>query len=197
VATAKTKTIKPRQRLLTAAELFYTEGIRAVGINRVLAEAQTPIMSLYRNFGSKDGLVEEFLVDKDKRIRELFEREVAQLADTPAERVLAMFDVLGQIIARSDYRGCTFINVAVEMADPDHPFVNIAVAHKKFVRDAFARYLAEAGLRDTALLAGQLMMLFDGVFVHAQMHGRNEAVALEGRAAAEVLLEAALANQAN
>lgn len=189
--------MKPRQRLLTAAELFYTEGIRAVGINRVLAEAETPIMSLYRNFGSKDGLVEEFLVGKDKRIRELFEHEVEQLADTPAERVLAMFDVLGQIIARSDYRGCTFINVAVEMADPDHPFVDIAVAHKKFVRDAFDRHLTDAGLRETEVLANQLMMLFDGVFVRAQMHGSDDQAAPQGRAAAKVLLEAALAEQAS
>jgi AcrR family transcriptional regulator len=192
----KTKTIEPRQRLMTAAELFYTEGIRAVGINRVLEEAQTPIMSLYRIFGSKDGLVEEFLVDKDKRIRALFEREVERLADTPAERVLAMFDVLGQIVARSDYRGCTFINVAVEMADPDHRFVGIAVAHKEFVREAFAGHLADAGLRETEPLATQLLMLLDGVFVHAQMHANPEQAAQCGRAAAKVLLDAALAAQA-
>jgi len=188
----------PRQRLLSAAEsLFYTEGIRAVGINRVLEEAKAPIMSLYRNFGSKDGLVEEFLVEKDRRIRELFEREVTRIADTPSERVLAMFDVLGQIIERSDYRGCTFINVAVEMADPDHRFVGIAIAHKEFVREAFAGYLAEAGLRETEPLATQLLMLLDGVFVNAQMHPDHERAALRGRSAAKVLLEAALASQAD
>ena len=181
---------------MTAAELFYTEGIRAVGINRLLEEAQAPIMSLYRIFGSKEGLVEEFLVDKDKKIRALFEREVERIADTPTERVLAMFDVLGQIVERSDYRGCTFINVAVEMADPDHRFVGIAVAHKEFVRQAFARHLADAGLRETEPLATQLLMLLDGVFVNAQMHASHEKAALQARAAAKVLLDSALATQA-
>lgn len=197
--TTKTKTNAqgPRQRLLTAAGLFYTDGIRAVGINRILEEAQAPIMSLYRIFGSKEGLVEEFLLDKDKRVRALFEREVERIADTPKERVLAMFDVLGQLVARSDYRGCTFINVAVEMADPEHPFVGIAVSHKEFVRDAFSRHLAEAGLRDTEPLATQLLMLVDGVFVSAQMHTNHEQTALQGRRAAEVLVDAALAAQAN
>jgi AcrR family transcriptional regulator len=190
---AKTKDPGPRQRLMAAADLFYSEGIRAVGINRVLEEAQAPIMSLYRIFGSKEGLVEEFLLDKDKRVRALFEREVERMADTPRERVLAMFDVLGQLIAGSDYRGCTFINVAVEMADPEHPFVRIAVAHKEFVRDALARYLAEAGLRETEPLATQLLMLLDGVFVSAQMHTNHEQTALHGRMAAEVLVDAALA----
>ena len=181
---------------MAAADLFYTEGIRAVGINRVLEEAQTPIMSLYRIFGSKEGLVEEFLVDKDKRVRALFEREVERLADSPKGRVLAMFDVLGQLIAGSGYRGCTFINVAVEMADTEHPFVRIAVAHKQFVRDTLSGYLAEAGVRETEPLATQLLMLLDGVFVSAQMHTNHEQTALHGRMAAEVLVDAALAAEA-
>lgn len=180
---------------MTAAELFYTEGIRAVGINRLLEEAQTPIMSLYRIFGSKDGLVEEFLLDKDKRVRALFEREVERIADTPKERVLAIFDVLGQVIARSDYRGCTFINAAVEMADTEHRFVEIAVSHKEFIRDTFARNLAEAGLRETEPLATQLLMLMNGVFVSAQMQAGNAQAAQLGRLAAEVLVDAALMAQ--
>jgi AcrR family transcriptional regulator len=192
----KTKTQEPRQRLMTAAELFYSEGIRATGINRVLEEAQAPIMSLYRIFGSKEGLVEEFLLDKDKRVRALFQREVEAITDTPRERVLAMFDVLGQVIARSDYRGCTFINVAVEMADPEHRFVDIAVAHKEFIREAFSTYLAQAGLRETEPLATQLVMLMNGVFVSAQMRADNEEAAPQGRLAAEVLVDAALAAQA-
>jgi AcrR family transcriptional regulator len=193
------KTVKPaeapRQRLMAAAELFYTEGIHAVGINRVLEEAQTPIMSLYRIFGSKEGLVEEFLRDKDNRVRALFEREVERVADTPKARVLAMFDVLGKVISQPDYRGCTFINVAVEMADSEHPFVAIVRSHKEFVRAAFARYLAEAGLRETEPLASQLLMLMNGVFVTAQIQSNRKKVALQGRAAAEVLVDAALAAQ--
>jgi AcrR family transcriptional regulator len=153
--------------------------------------------SLYRIFGSKEGLVEEFLLDKDNRVRALFEREVERIADTPKERALAMFDVLGQVIARPDYRGCTFINVAVEMADLQHPFVGIAVSHKEFVRKAFANYLAEAGLRETEPLASQLVTLMNGVFVSAQMHSNHEEIALQGRVAAEVLVDAALAAQSN
>jgi AcrR family transcriptional regulator len=191
----KTKVKEPRQRLMTAAELFYSEGIRAVGINRVLEEAQAPIMSLYRIFGSKEGLVEEFLLDKDQRVRALIQREVEAMADTPRERVLAMFDVLGQVIARPDYRGCTFINVAVEMADPEHRFVDIAVSHKEFIREAFSTYLAGAGLRETEPLATQLLMLMNGVFVSAQMRMGDGEAALHGRMAAEVLMDAALAAQ--
>ncbi len=182
---------------MAAADLFYTEGIRAVGINRLLEEAQTPIMSLYRIFGSKEGLVEEFLREKDDRIRALFEREVERIAETPMERVLAMFDVLGQVIAQPDYRGCTFINVAVEMADSDHPFVGIVQSHKEFVRDVFARYLSEAGLRETEPLASQLLTLMNGVFVTAQIQSNYKEIAVQGRMAAQILVDAAFAAQAD
>lgn len=192
---AKTQDKAPRERLMAAAQLFYTDGIRAVGVNRLLQEAQTPIMTLYRHFGSKEGLVEAFLVDKDRRIRAKFEREVEQAADTGRERVLAAFDFLGRLIESPEYRGCTFLNVAVEMGDQD-TFVDIAVAHKTFVREIFARYLTQAGLRETEPLATQLLILMNGVFVTAQMRSTFKDAAAQARMAAEVLVDAALAAEA-
>lgn len=181
---------------MAAAELFYTEGIRAVGVNRLLEEAKTPIMTLYRHFGSKEGLVEAFLLDRDRRVRAKFEREVEHAGGTGRERVLAAFDFLGRLIEDPEYRGCAFINVAVEMADQEHGFVDIAVAHKNFVREMFARYLTEAGLRQPEPLASQLLILMNGVFVSAQMHSNFKESAAQARMAAEVLLDAALDAQA-
>jgi AcrR family transcriptional regulator len=194
--TANTSVLAPRDRLMAAAQLFYTEGVRAVGVNRLLEEAHTPIMTLYRHFGSKEGLVEAFLLDKDRRVRAKFEREVEQAGDTGRERVLAAFDFLGRLIEDPEYRGCTFINVAVEMADQEHNFVDIAVAHKNFVREIFARYLTEAGIEQTEPLATQLLILMNGVFVSAQMHSNFREAASQARLAAEVLLDAALAAEA-
>ncbi|MFI6362123.1 TetR/AcrR family transcriptional regulator [Nocardia sp. NPDC050630] len=192
---AKTHDKAPRDRLMAAAQLFYTDGIRAVGVNRLLEEAQTPIMTLYRHFGSKEGLVEAFLLDKDRRVRAKFEREVERAGDTGKERVLAAFDFLGRLTADPEYRGCTFINVAVEMGD-QRTFVDIAVAHKNFVREIFARYLTQAGLRQPEPLASQLLILMNGVFVSAQMHSNFRESAAQARMAAEVLLDAALAAEA-
>ncbi|AEF40630.1 putative transcriptional regulator, TetR family protein [Hoyosella subflava DQS3-9A1] len=180
---------------MAAAELFYTEGIRAIGVNRLLEEANTPIMTLYRHFGSKDGLIEAFLADKDRRVRAKFARAVERTGTTGRERVLAMFDALGHVITDPKYRGCTFINVAVEMADAEHPFVDIAVSHKNFVRETFARHLTEAGVRDAEPLATQLLILMNGVFVSAQIYPDGTETAKQARMAAEVLLNAALATR--
>jgi hypothetical protein len=87
--------------------------------------------------------------------------------------------------------------VAVEMADSEHPFVGIAQSHKEFVRGAFARYLTEAGLRETEPLASQLLMLMNGVFHTAQIQSNRKEIALQGRMAAEVLVDAALVAQAD
>jgi AcrR family transcriptional regulator len=185
----------PRDRLMSAAELFYTDGIRAVGVNRILDEAETPIMSLYRLFGSKDGLVEAWLRHRDEKIRAIFKHEIDKRAVTGKDKALAAFDVLGHIVSAEDYRGCTFINVAVEMADPTHPFVDIAAAHKDFVRAAFAGHLADAGLEQTEPLATQLLMLMDGVFVGTQVRADQKDLARQARAAAELLIDAAFAAQ--
>jgi AcrR family transcriptional regulator len=197
VETAEGRAPAPRDRLMAAAQLFYAEGIRAVGVDRLTEKAKTPVMSLYRHFGSKEGLVEAFLHDTDVQSRAKFQREIERRASTGKERVLAAFDVLGAVIADPSYRGCTFINVSVEMADPHHPFVDIAVAHKAFMRAILARYLAEAGLRETGALATQLLLLMDGVFVRAQMHADHGDAAFHGRKAAEVLLDSALLAQAD
>ena len=58
----KTSEIGVRDRLLAAADrLFYREGVRAVGIDRVLAEADAAKASLYQHFGCKDQLVASYL----------------------------------------------------------------------------------------------------------------------------------------
>lgn len=181
---------------MRAANLFYSDGIRAVGVNRLLEEAQTPIMSLYRQFGSKEGLVEAFLIDKDQRVRAKFEREVERLADSGRDKMLAVFDVLGAVVDDPDYRGCTFINVAVEMANPQHPFVDVSIAHKRETRELFATYLREAGVAEPEPLAAQMLMLVDGVFVASQMQAPYEA-AQQARVAAEILLDNALRKSAS
>jgi AcrR family transcriptional regulator len=186
----------PRDRLLKAAHLFYNEGIRAVGINRLLDEADTPIMSLYRNFGSKDALVEAYLERRHQRTQEQLDREVARRATTPRERILATYDVLAEVVFVDErYRGCAFINASVEMASPDHPLTQLAIRHKDAMLERFAREAREAGAPDPETLATQLLLLMDGAFVGSDMR-RDPSIALQARAAASTLLDAALSSAA-
>lgn len=183
----------PRNRLLKAADdLFYKEGIRAIGINRVLEESQTSIMSLYRHFGSKDGLAAEYLKRRSRSFRKEFVSEVNRRASSPRDKILVTFDMLREGVGEPNFRGCAFINATVEMASPDHELVKIARHHKNAGRRWFAEVAAAAGVRNPDALAIQLAMLVDGAYVAADLYQDASGFAF-ARSAAETLLDAALA----
>src|SRR6516225_2910212 len=105
-----------RDRLLAAAdELFYKEGIHTVGIDRVLEKAGVAKASLYSTFGSKEELVHAYLQLRAERRQRRISERLARL-DDPRERVLAVFDVLGDAAAEPGYRGCAFVNASAEGA---------------------------------------------------------------------------------
>src|SRR5829696_7744375 len=103
-----------RERLLAAAdELFYAEGVHTVGIDRVIERAGVAKATLYSAFGSKDELIRAYLA---ARLSARQERVTGALAgcDTPRERLLALFDVLGELAAEQGFRGCAFMNASAE-----------------------------------------------------------------------------------
>ena len=112
-----------RERVLeTAYGLFSRHGTRAVGVDRIIAESGVAKMTLYRNFASKDDLILAFLERREERwTRAWLQDTVERRAATPAQRLLAIFDVFGEWFARDDFEGCSFINVMLELDDPGSP----------------------------------------------------------------------------
>jgi AcrR family transcriptional regulator len=181
----------PAERLLgAAAELFYREGIRAVGVDTVVDRAGVAKMTLYNNFGSKDELVAAYLRARDERWRAWLE-EASEGRSTPQERLLAVFDALESWIEGEggDFRGCAFINATTEIADPNHPARVVAREHKEWMREHFVKLASEAGARDPEELADQFVILFEGAIVTAVTRGDTEPTR-KARAAAESLLAA-------
>lgn len=178
-----------KQRLLTTAEeLFYADGIRAVGLDRLLQESGVGRASFYRHFASKDDLVVAVLEDRDRRWLDWLRESVEQTGD-PAARPLAVFDALAQRFARKDFRGCAFINTMVEVADRESVAHQVADRHKRRVIAYLDELLTEAGRSDAGELAAELALLVDGAIVTAVREGTPEA-ASRARAIAERLLAA-------
>ncbi|MGW3467797.1 TetR/AcrR family transcriptional regulator [Saccharopolyspora sp. NPDC000995] len=98
-----------------AAELFYRQGIHAVGVEAIAAGAGVTKKTLYARFGSKDQLVTAYLVERDQRWRVWLQRWVTESAGPPREKLLAVFDALDAWMDRADFRGCGFVNA---LADP-------------------------------------------------------------------------------
>jgi AcrR family transcriptional regulator len=177
-----------RERILeTAYALFSREGTRAVGVDRIIAESGAAKMTLYRNFASKDELIMAFLERREERwTRGWLQAEATRRGTTPAERLLAIFDVFDEWFAREDFEGCSFINVMLELARADDPVRQASVGYLSAIRD-FLRGLAEqAGIEDPDGFARQWHILMKGSIVAAG-EGDREA-ARRARELGELLL---------
>ena len=158
-----------RDRILdTAYELFSAHGTRAVGVDRIIAEAGTAKMTLYRNFASKDDLIVAFLAVREERwTRAWLQDTVQERAATPAQRLLAIFDVFGEWFARDDFEGCSFINVMLELDDPGSPVRRESVRQLSEIRGFIGALAQEAGVRDADAFARQWHILMKGSIVAA------------------------------
>jgi AcrR family transcriptional regulator len=181
----------PRERLLAAAnELFYGEGIHTVGIDRVIEKAGVAKASLYSTFGSKDALVCAYLEGRHEARKARVMRKLATY-DTPRARLLGMFDALHDYIGEARFRGCAFLRASAE-GRTDRGVRDACEDARAWTRGLFTELAAAAGARQPKRLAAELVLLYDGATVSAQMDDNRDA-ALTARAVATVLLDAAIA----
>ena len=181
-----------RKRIFdTASELFYRRGIRAVGVETIAAEADTTKMSLYRNFPSKDVLVAEWLRDHDATFWREWEAMASEHLEDPRKQLKAAFALLAKHVADPKARGCPMANVAMELAEKDHPARKVIEAHKAKLRNRLAAICGEVKARDPGLLADQLFLLMEGAQVTSQTLGVRGPARNVARAA-EMLIEAHL-----
>jgi AcrR family transcriptional regulator len=134
----------------------------------VLEKANVAKGSLYYNFaGGKDELVEAYLANRHGVWQAKVESGIAARTD-PRERVLAVFDSLGDLFSRPDFRGCAFMNAAAE-ARPDSVEMRAAERFRSWIHELFEALAEELGAADPRRLAQQLVVLYDGATTTAQM----------------------------
>ncbi|HKM56692.1 MAG TPA: TetR family transcriptional regulator [Isosphaeraceae bacterium] len=186
-----------REHLLeTALELFYKNGFHATGIDTILAESGVAKMTLYKYFKSKDDLIFAALELRDQRWMSWFGEELKRRGKTPQQRLLAVFDVLGDWFRQKEFRGCLFINAASEYCGLDRSIGDLAARHKRLVREQLHKLTEAAGVKQPADLADQLSLLVEGAIVMALME-KSPDWALTAREAARVLIKSALPTGSN
>lgn len=179
-----------RERLLAAAnELFYAEGVQTVGIDRVVEQAGVAKASLYNTFGSKENLVRAYLAGRHEAMLAGLRRAIDRYTD-PRRRLLAVFDALAELFADPGFRGCAFITASAEAPDGG-AIQRAADDYRAEVRSLLTELARQAGASDPQLLGRQLLLLYDGSGISAQLD-RDAHAATAAQSAAEVLLDAAL-----
>lgn len=167
----------PRERLLAAAtELFCRNGINAVGVDAIVDAAGTAKTTLYKLFGSKDGLVEAVLLAEGRAWRDWFVTALEKSSTTPRGRLEAIFPVLKQWFRQRRFYGCPFINAVAEHDKSSDRLRALALAHKQEVLGYIRQLASDAGVADADGFTHRIALLIDGAIV-AAMITKNAGVA--------------------
>lgn len=166
------ETSEARQRLLeTADRLFYAEGVRAVGIDRIIAEAGVAKMSLYKHFPSKDDLILAVLQYREGKMLEFFGAATERHGKRTRDKLRAFFAALKDWFESPGFRGCAFQNAAIELADPTHPGTVFVRGHKERFAESLRGLVEEAVGKAAARVAPAVNLLVEGAIVTAVIQG--------------------------
>lgn len=179
--------LSPRERLLsTATRLFYFQGIHAVGIDRIIAEADVAKATFYNHFPSKDDLVLAYIEDQDRLGREA----VAALPHgrPPRDMIAAIMKRISEAVVAGDWRGCPFLNAASEYPDPASRVRQAINARRAWYHGTLRELLAADGDPAPAVTASLLVAVSDGLLESAYLDDPKSIARLIRAALSRILL---------
>jgi AcrR family transcriptional regulator len=179
--------------LAVVEKLFYSEGIRATGVDTVAARAGVGPTTLYRLYESKDALVAAYIERFSEQYKAVLLAAISSPGLSPRDKILAVIDTFAQDIRSPSCRGCPFLLALAEYPDPESDAHVKAVAHKAWVRELFHRLVDElaqtTALHEPDSLADGLALVAEGMYGSAQALGPS-GPAVFGRTCAEALISA-------
>jgi AcrR family transcriptional regulator len=183
-------TSEARERILeTADRLFYQEGVRAVGVDRIIAEAGVAKMTLYNHFPSKDDLILAVLQRREESALEFFRTAMERHGKKTKNSLRAFFAALKEWFETPGFRGCAFQNAAVELADPAHPGTSFVRGHKRRFSKFLRGLVEEAVGKSAAKIAAAMAILVEGAIVTAVVQGTPDAADVARDAALKLVAE--------
>jgi AcrR family transcriptional regulator len=178
-------------QILDAAEdLFYLEGARNVGIDAVVKRARVNKMSLYRQFESKENLLRQYLLRRDEKFWAYFGASLAKHPGKPRAQLRQLFVDLAARTSAVSYRGCPFVNIAVEFPDRAHMARRMVAGNKARLLKRLMELAKAAGANDVSFLAKALALLIEGAYAASQTYGPGSSLMAALPQAAQVLIDA-------
>ncbi len=184
------RVLTTREKLIQAGhEIFYREGFLTVGLDRLLNEVGCSKQTFYNHFESKDDLIVA-VIDEHHRwwSSELRDRLHRAAGTDPREQILAMFDVIEEILHEPEYHGCIYINAAVEFPQPRHPAHQSARKAKADGMSLLKELAERAGASNPLALAEEIDMIIEGALITHQISPDRDVCSV-ARRVAETLLE--------
>ncbi|MGH3803978.1 MAG: TetR/AcrR family transcriptional regulator [Pseudonocardiaceae bacterium] len=173
----------------TAARLFTTHGVHAVGLQQIIDECHCGKNLLYREFASKDDLIVAYLQRCHQSWLCTVKHATESASGNPAGQLVAIVKAVAKQTTAAGARGCPLRNTHAEFPDPDHPAHRVAVEHFASVRAQLLNLARQTGAADPATLADRIMLIVDGLYTNGVVFG-NTAAATAIRFAEEVVAAA-------
>ena len=178
----------PSARLLaTALHLFYANGIRAVGVDRLIADAGVAKASFYAHYPSKQDLVDTYLKAWGEAWLEWLDEAMEGRSARPVEQLIGLFDALEDMARDRQFRGCAFTNALADAGGEANSVRKLARDHKKALAKLIETRAAAAGVEDPRAAAASAVLLIDGAMVGAARE-RSTTVVRHGREVFEMVL---------
>lgn len=193
ISDAHRSTPRAAEKILgVARDLFYRQGIRAIGVDEIVKRAGVTKPSLYRSFPSKDELAASYLRQYDLEFWERFNEAVDAHPGDPRAQIIAFLTRVGKRTQRPEYRGCGMTNAAVEYPERDHPARIVSEANKQELRRRLRAMASAMGAADSDTLGDGLLLLIEGAYISGQLFGEGGPAASVARNA-DLLIAASLA----
>lgn len=171
----------PRQRILEVADrLFYAEGVRATGTEKIMSLAEVAKATFYRHFESKDVLVLAYLENRDRALWDYLSQP------TPAKDLHEALTKFEQYANWPEVIGCPFLRIASEFPDITHPFHRVAIEHQDKIIDYLTDLLKPYAI-DKRAAAAAILSIIDGALSTRMLYGTSKEIPL--RSAAEAVLK--------
>ncbi len=160
----------PRERILEAADrLFYAEGVRATGTEKIMSVSEVAKATFYRHFPSKDDLVIAYLEYRDRSFFEYLD------SPAPPEDIHEALARIERVVNRPDIIGCPFLRIASEYPDFDHPFHRVAIEHENKFLDYLIDLLKPFAI-DKRAAAAAILSVIDGALTTRMLYGPSKEI---------------------
>ena len=178
---------KRNELVQKALEVFYRNGFHATGMDMLVGQTGISKTSMYKHFRTKEDLIIAVLRLRDEHFRNWLYRRMEELADTPKQQLIAMFDALEEWFDEPGFKGCMFVKASSEYQETRHPIHQQSADHKRLLERHVIELAKKGGLANPEVLARQLLLLKEGAIVTAHLaHTKNPAQ--DAKAAAILLV---------
>ena len=172
--------------LEVASHLFYSEGIRAVGVDRIIGASAVTKATFYKHYRAKENLIVIYISARHYRVR----ADVEALVENSPDSRSALINLIGAIlaeIAAPGFRGCPFINAAMEYPDATHPVRSVVTEHREWYVGVLTGLLRDAGHPAPGDGADEFVLAHDGAMAGGLAGDSIAASAAFGRIAGRVI----------